>query len=205
MTKEQVLADLEYASSIAKEGANTPLLGGPIALMWGCLLIPTLILHGLTLFELIPMEKTNVGFFWMAYGIVGTILSIILGKQVECKTGAQSTLNKVGSALGISMGIMIFVYAITTVFTVVQNNLPIYMYNLIIVFAFGLMTIDLAVLARLSRLAYLRNAAIMAGAFMVITLLMFTQHHVYFVAAAGVLIAQIIPSLIEIKNERAHG
>jgi len=205
MTKEQILADLDYASALAKDGANTPLLGGPIALMWGCLLIPTLILHGLTLGELIPMAKTKVGFFWAIYGIIGTIFSIILGRKIEKKPGAQSTINKVGTALGISMGILIFVHAITMTFVVIQNDLPIYMFNLILAFAFGLMTIDLAVLAKISGFEYLRNAAIMAGVFMVLTLLMVTQNHVYFVAAAGVLVAQIIPSLIEIKNEHGHG
>lgn len=205
MTKEQILADLDYASSLAKDGANTPLLGGSIGVMWGCLLIPTLILHGLTLIEVIPMAPQNVGFFWMVYGILGTILSIILGKRIDQKPGAQSTLNKVGTALGISLGILIFTFAITTVFTVIKGGLPFYIYNLILVFAFGLMTLNYAVLAHLSGLNYLRLTAILAGSFMVISLLMVTQHHVYFVAAAGVLLTQIIPSVIELKNERGNG
>lgn len=205
MTKEQILADLDYASSLAKDGANTPLLGGSIGVMWGCLLIPTLILHGLTLIDFIPMATQNVGFFWMVYGILGTILSIVLGKRIDQKPGAQSTLNKVGTALGISLGILVFTFAITTVITVIKGGLPFYMYNLILVFAFGLMTLNHAVLAYLSGLNYLRLAAIFAGSFMVISLLMVTQHHVYFVAAAGVFLAQIIPSVIELKNERGNG
>jgi len=204
-TQNDALKDLEYIRTLAAEGANTPLLGGAIGLMWGILLTPTLLLHGLILIDVLPIEKSNVGFLWMAYGIVGTILSIILGKRIERRHGAQSTLNKTGSALGISLGIMIFVYAITTVFTVIQNGLPLYMYNFIIVFAFGLMTINSAVLTKLSGFPYLRNTAFMAGAFMVITLLMVTQNHVYFIAAIGILMTQVIPSFIEIKNERNHG
>ena len=38
MTKEQIIADLDYASAIARDGATTPLLGGPIGLMWGILI-----------------------------------------------------------------------------------------------------------------------------------------------------------------------
>ncbi|MDA8708800.1 hypothetical protein N9M10_05425 [Hellea sp.] len=68
MTKEQILADLDYASSIAKDGANTPLLGGPIGLMWGCLVVPTLIAHGAIMEGLINLPQDKIGFIWMAYG-----------------------------------------------------------------------------------------------------------------------------------------
>lgn len=205
MTKEQILANLDYASSIAKDGANTPLLGGPIALMWGCLVVPTLIIHGLILNGTIDIPINNVGFIWMVYGIIGAILSVMLGRRMSRKPGATSALNKVASGLGISLSILIFAFAITTAITVISQGLPLYLFNYIIVFAFALMTMNLAVLAHISRLPYLRNAAIMAGAFMVITLLMVTQNAVYFVAAGGVIATQIFPSLIEIRNERNNG
>jgi len=205
MTKEQILADLDYASALAKDGANTPLLGGPISLMWGCLLIPTLCIHGMTLEGMINLATNNIGFIWMIYGIIGAIFSIILGKKMEKKTGASSALNKVSTALGISLSILIFTFAITTLIAVIKNDLPTHMFNYIIVFAFGLLTLNHAVLANLSRLSYLRIAAIAAGAFMVITLLMATQSSVYFIAALGVLITQIIPGLIEIRNEAKNG
>ncbi|MDA8708801.1 hypothetical protein N9M10_05430 [Hellea sp.] len=124
---------------------------------------------------------------------------------MEKKPGSQSLLNKVGTALGISVSILIFTFAITTVVSAALNNLPPYVFNYILVFAFSLLTINYAVLAHLSRYTYLRIAAIIAGSFMTISLLIVTQNHVYFVAAAGVVLAQIIPSLIEIKGEQRNG
>ena len=49
MTKTEIIEDIAYARSIAEQGARTPLLGSSISLMWGLMVIPTLILHGLTL------------------------------------------------------------------------------------------------------------------------------------------------------------
>jgi len=205
MTKDQILADLDYASAIAKDGANTPLLGGPIALMWACLVIPTLIIHGLAVSGTIDIAQQNIGIIWMAYGVIGAVGSMILGKQMSRKAGATTLINRVASGLGISLSLLIFAFAITTAITVIRNDLPYYIYNYIIVFAFALMTMDYAALAHITRHRYLRYAALLAGAFMTITLLIITSSSVYFVAAAGVFFAQVIPSFIEIRNERANG
>ena len=37
MTREEMLADLAYARTLAEEGRHAPLLGGPYLLFWGAL------------------------------------------------------------------------------------------------------------------------------------------------------------------------
>jgi len=95
MTKEQILADLDYASALAKDGANTPLLGGSIGLMWGILL--TLILgyqYGI-LAEKINLPPESLAIAWIAYGIIGGVGSTILGRRIDRMPGASSINNRV--------------------------------------------------------------------------------------------------------------
>lgn len=204
MSRDDILRDLNFATQLAKDGRNTPLLGGPIGLMWGVLLFPTLIIHGLTLLGKTPIPIESVGLIWMVYGISGAILHAILGRQLRDKTGAGSTLNKIAGALGVSMGIIIFSFAIATVYAVLTLKLPVYTYNIIVVFAFGMGCINLSVLAAMTGKSYLRMAAIAAGIIMGVTMMMVTQTSVYFVAAIGVVLTQIIPNLLEMKAERAY-
>ena len=62
MTDPQTLIDdLDYAAQLARDGANTPMLGGPFFLLWSGLLIPTLLAHGLVLLGVIPLPVQMLG------------------------------------------------------------------------------------------------------------------------------------------------
>lgn len=201
MTKNEVIDDIAYARSIAEKGAKTPLLGSSISLMWGLMVVPTLILHGLTLIGKFPLSPQNIGLLWAIYGGIGTLGSIYLGRKIDKQPGAKSQINQVGEVLGISMGILMAAFAITTVFMVVTKGLPEFLYNMIIVFAFGLITISLAVLARLTGQTYMKLIAVLSGAITVISYILVQSPNIYFFAAFGVIITQIIPSLIGLKKE----
>lgn len=204
MKTSELIADLDYASAIAKDGANTPLLGGSIGLMWGILVIPTLVFHGLTMLGKTPVALEQIGLLWAAYGVIGTILNILLGRRIDRKSGSRSMINKIGAALGISMGIIIFSYAITTMYVTASQGLPVYTYSTIMVVAFALTCMNLAVLGHITGKTYLKVSAIIAGGFMALCMIMVTQIHVYFVAALGVLCVQVIPGLIEVSQEKRH-
>ena len=204
MTKTKVIEDIAYARSIAEQGARTPLLGSSISLMWGLMVIPTLILHGLTLMGKFPLSPQNIGVLWGVYGAIGTFGSIYLGRKIDKQPGAKSQINQVGEVLGIGMGILMATFAITTVFMVVSKGLPGFLYNMIIVFAFSLITLNLAVLARLTGHTYMKIVALCSGAITVITYMLVQSPNIYFFAAFGVIITQIIPSLIGLKKETAN-
>ncbi|WP_371396267.1 hypothetical protein [Fretibacter rubidus] len=204
MTKSDLIADLNYASAIAKDGAHGPLLGGSIGLMWGVLIIPTLIFHGLTMMGKTPIPLENIGLVWAAYGLIGGILNGILGRRVGRKAGAGSTLNKVSGAMGISMGVIIFSYAIATVYVTATQGLPIFTYATIMVLAFALGCMNFATLAKITGQRYLKIGALISGIFMVICMMNVTTISVYFIAAFGVLCTQVIPGIIEMNNERRH-
>ena len=204
MTKNDVIEDIAYVKSIAEKGAQTPLLGSSISLMWGLMVVPTLILHGLTLIGKFPLSPQNIGLLWAIYGALGTLGSIYLGRKIDKQPGAKSQINQVGEVLGISMGILMAAYAITTVFMVVTKGLPDFLYNMIIVFAFSLITINLAVLSRLTGQPYMKIIAVLSGAITVISYVLVQSPTIYFFAAFGVIITQIIPSLIGLKKETTN-
>ena len=201
MTKNEVLDDIAYARTIAEQGAKTPLLGGSISLMWGLMVVVTLTLHGLTLIEKLPLPPQHVGLLWMIYGLLGTAGSIYLGRKIDNQPGAKSHVNQVGEALAYSMGIMMVAYAITTVFMVVGKGMPVFLYNTIIVFAFALTTINLAVLARLTQQNYMKAATVLSGAATVMSYILVQSPYVYFFAALSIVFVQIIPSIIGLRNE----
>ena len=201
MTKNEILEDIAYARSIAEKGATTPLLGSSISLMWGILVVPTLIFHGLALLGKFPISSQNIGLIWAIYGVIGTLGSIYLGRKIDKQAGSTTQANQVGEALGVSMGLMLAAYAITTVIMVVIKDMPAFLFNMIIVFAFALITIHMAVLGHLTKLRYIRIAALAAGAATVISYFMVSSPNVYFFAAFGVVITQIIPSLVGLSKE----
>lgn len=204
MTKNNVIEDIAYVKSIAEKGARTPLLGSSISLMWGLMVVPTLILHGLTLIGKFPLSPQNIGLLWAGYGALGTMGSIYLGRKIDKQPGAKSQINQVGEVLGISMGILMAAYAITTVFMVVTKGLPEFLYNMIIVFAFAFITINLSVLSRLTGQTYMKIIAVLSGAITVISYILVQSPNIYFFAAFGVIITQIIPSLLGLKKERTN-
>ena len=201
MTKTEALENIAYARSLAEHGAKTPLLGSSISLMWGMLVIPTLIFHGLALLGKFPISSQNIGIIWAIYGIIGFLGSAYLGRKIDKQAGAKSHINQVGEALGVSLGILLAAYAITTVFVVVAKGMPEFLFNTIIVFAFGLVTMNHAVLAKITNQAYIRLAAILAGAMTVLSYIFVQSPTIYFLAAFGILVTQIIPSLIGLKKE----
>jgi len=95
MTKEQILSDLDFASSVARAGAATPLLGGPIGLMWGVLLTLIFLAQWAILSDRLAIEHQNIWLLWLAFVVLGGIGSTVLGRKIDEKPGANSVANRV--------------------------------------------------------------------------------------------------------------
>lgn len=200
MVDTALIKDIEAAVAIAREGRHTPLLGGQIGLMWTSLATLTLAAHGATYMGWLPIERPQVGFLWLAYGLVGTALSFILSRQIDQKAGANSVLNRAGAYLWTSAGIMIATVAITTVIAYAIGSIPDIGFNFIVPASFGFATVAYATLAGLSSLGYLRFAALASGASAAITLFLVANPMMYFVASGLLLISGVVPSIIELRR-----
>ena len=201
MTKEKIFDDLSYARKIAEDGADTPLLGGRIGLMWGILLVPTLLFTGLVNMGSIDFPKQSIGFVWMCFGIAGGIFTAVLGRSLEKKPGAHSLSNRIEQATWVGTTLLMFSFAIATAYAVVASGKPYWLYDVILALAFGTYIVNYYVLAQITRQ---KSHYIPMTIALALTIYMMTNlgnPHIYVVAAIGVVFTIVIPSFLSLRNE----
>ncbi|WP_026942343.1 hypothetical protein [Hellea balneolensis] len=196
MTKEQILADLDYASQLAKDGANTPLLGGPIGLMWGILLTLILGYQYLILAQKIDIPPQTLAIAWIAYGVIGGIGSTVLGRRIDRMPGANSVNNRVETYVWI-----MFVGAIITVvigsvlnMTLGQGNQTVW--NTVLVFAFAGQGMAYGIVAKLAKEKILHMASFASFVFSAVVFMLIHDPVIYLIGSIGAAITIIMPNLI---------
>lgn len=202
MTEADVLHDISYLKSVAEEGRNAPLLGGRIGLMWTGLLVPALMLHGLTAMGKGPLTIDSIGAMWMAYGVIGGVLSLVMVRTLKGQPGESSIANKVESLMWPVTAMLIFGYAIAIAFGHTVLDLPPIMFSGIMPLAFALSAVNLALLSRLTGQSYFTLCSVLAGVSMIACTLLLNRPELYFAAAGGVLLTGVLPNLLQIRTER---
>lgn len=202
MENETLLKDLENASRIAREGESAPLLGGPIGLMWAILTTVALMTHGAVLAGWIDIPISMAGLIWATQGILGVILTGILGRRISKKPGCHSFANRAAEGAWIAGIIMIATFAISLVVANFMGRTETVDFNFIAPAAFAISAVINGMLARLTGYGYLKFSAVMSGVATAVTLIMVRQPEMYFVAGALLILSGVIPSLIE--NRRAN-
>lgn len=201
MTKDQMLDDLKYAREIAEQGQFAPLLGGRIGLMWGCLLAPTLLIQGLILTGRLDVAPQFLGLVWMIFGIGGGLLTFILGRQIENKTGANSIGNRVEQAVWTGTTFMLMAIAFAVAYSVVVLGKDHSLFDVIMAIAFGSQAVSYYVIAKISGEKMLYFPMIIALALSAIVMTMIGNPNSYFIGAFGLIFTVIIPALTHLKNE----
>lgn len=202
MTNETLLQDLENASRIAREAEAAPLLGGSIGLMWTSLATVALMAHGAVLAGWINIPVSMTGLIWAAYGIVGIILSVIIGRGLASKPGSHSFANRAAEGAWQAGAIMIATFAITLTVAMTMGKIETVDFNFIPPAAFAISAVINGMLAKLTGYGYLKFGAVMSGVATAVTLIMVRQPEMYFVAGALLILSGVIPSFIE--NRRAN-
>lgn len=202
--KDTLMADLDFAAKLARDGASTPLLGGTFFVIWSGLLVPTLILHGLTVSRYLPFPPEYIGLIWFAFGICGSVLTIIFDRKNRNKSGATTFLNRLGRQAGWSVNLLIFSFVAATALRVLLSEADWSSFNMILPVAFGLQALQMSVLGHLSGKKYLMRAAYLAGIAMVCTLILNHRVEIYYVSAICILFSMMLPGILEIKAERQH-
>ena len=201
MTNRELMDNLDYASQIAKDGANTPLLGGRIGLMWGSLLVLTLLAHGLTSLALLPIPPSAIGFFWLTFGVLGGLLTWVLGRGIEDMPGAHSTTNRVEQATWSATTLMLFGMGISVAISVFYLGKPYWLFDIVLAAAFGTYIINYYVLAKVTGMKSLYMPMIIGFGMMVFTLIFVGQPFIYLAAAFGVLFTAVLPAWNNLRNE----
>lgn len=204
MSTDRAIANLEYLKSLAETGQRTPLLGGKFGLAWTLLLIPMLVVHGLSLGQVIGLPIENIGFLWLGFGLVGGVLMVVLRRTSPECGGAGSVGNQIERTIWPITALLIFAFAISVTLSTLFFGAPTILYNMIMPLAFGLNALNYGVLSRMTGETYLGAASWCAAAFMVATTVFIMRPEVYFIAALGVLLSGVIPSLLELRRETTH-
>lgn len=202
MTNQTLLQDLENASRIAREAEAAPLLGGSIGLMWASLATVALMAHGAVLAGWINIPVAMTGLIWATYGIIGTILSVVLGRGLASKPGCHSLANRAAEGAWQAGGIMIATFALSLVVGIMIGKTELVDFNYIPPAAFAITAVINGMLAKLTGYGYLKFGAVMSGVATAVTLIMVRQPEMYFVAGALLILSGVIPSFIE--NRRAN-
>ena len=207
MTKEQILDDLDYASTLAREGANTPLLGGPIGLMWGVLL--TLILgyqYGI-LTGKINLPPQSLAIAWILYGVIGGIGSTILGRKIDRMPGANSVNNRVENYVWLMFVGGIATVVIGSFLNMIFGQGDQTIWNTVLIFAFAGQGMAYGVVAKLAKEKILHLASFMSFTFSAIIFMLVHDPVIYLIGSVGAVITIVIPNLLlgaQAKSVKAY-
>lgn len=196
MTKDQILADLDYASQLAKDGANTPLLGGAIGLMWGILLTLILGYQYLILAQKIDLPPQTLAMAWIAYGVIGGIGSTILGRRIDRLPGANSVNNRVETYVWVMFVGAILTVAIGSILNMTLGQGDQTVWNTVLVFAFAGQGMAYGIVAKLAKEKILHMASFASFIISAVIFMLIHDPVIYLIGSIGAVITIIIPNII---------
>ena len=203
MTKTEILmADLEEASRIARTGEETPLVGGPIGLMWGVLITLVLGLHYMIINQTIAVPLYNLNFLWIAFAVLGGAGSTILGHQADKKPGAYSISNRVEQYVWVMFAAAMGSMAVGVILNLVLGNGSYTSWSFMLVAGFAGQGLAYGVVAKLTGHGWLHFAAFASFTMAAVTMSFYRQNLVYLIAAIGSAVTVILPSLLSMKAEK---
>ncbi|MGB3456038.1 MAG: hypothetical protein WBG08_08115 [Litorimonas sp.] len=196
MTNETLIKDLEAASAIARSAEASPLLGKPFSLMWGLLLTLVLGLQYTLLEQIITAPLYWIAVLWIAFGVIGGIGNVVIGRRQDAMAGSNSTGNKVENSVWIMFAAVMataFLAAIASIVLGLQDQT---VWGLIVVFGFLGQGLAYGTTTRIQSsgiVTFSGIAALIAGA---VALTVHDKTTVYLVGAIGSFVALVVPSLL---------
>lgn len=195
--------DIAFARSLAEEGAVSPSLSGRFAVMWGVLVTAALLTHWGVMAGHVPLPPEMIGLIWFVMGITGGIGGAVLGAGLKDKAGQSTAGNQAERAAWPVVAVTLFVIAIALMVSVVFRNQPTILFDMLIVMAFGFYAVMTSVSARLFREPrnYWRAGVSLAVA--TLSAVMIGAPVIYLIAAAGVVVTQVLPGIAALRAEPA--
>ena len=83
MTRDEMLADIAYARTLAEEGRHAPLIGGSYLILFGALLGICYVAQWGALTGALPIPGNMIGAIWMAYGVAAFVGMFALRRRVS--------------------------------------------------------------------------------------------------------------------------
>lgn len=196
MSNETLINDLEYASALAKEGENAPLVGGPIGLMWGILLTLTFFIQWGVLSGTFGVSQDKLIYLWLAFAIIGGAGSTILGRRVAQQPGANSTANRVEQYVWIMFSGMMATLFIGAVLNMLLSGGSYKLFDLILIVGFAGQGLAYGVVAKMSKITILHAASFAGFTASALCFAFYGDVTIYLIGAIATLFTIIAPSAL---------
>ncbi|MGB2155014.1 MAG: hypothetical protein ACPHVT_06030 [Porticoccaceae bacterium] len=204
MSNDQTIDDLNYAAALAKSGNETPLMGGPIGLMWGVLISATLFSHWAIINGVVDIEPQYLWALWFGFAAVGGIGSGILGRRLEAREGANSMANQIEQALWIRFALMGGSLWLGIVVSLLMGLGSVALFDLVPIILLAGQGLVYGVIAKFSNHQWLNYASGASYLSVLIAFSAYGQPHFYLVVAAAALVTVVLPSLKTMQNDHAN-
>ena len=199
-----IAGDIEYMRALAEGGVRAPLLGGRFSLMWGVLVTLAALIEWLILSNRISWGADKIGLLWLVIGIIGGVLSFILGRSLRGKPGFGSVGNRTSQAVWRAGGIAIFVYVMSIVAGAVSGKANAGDFDTIMPMAFCIYGTAYFTTGSLSGNGAMKIIAMLAFAGSLMTGALMHQPVAYLVASIFVVLTAVIPGLMLMRAEPAQ-
>ena len=202
--KDTLIADLDYATQLARAGENAPLVGGPIGLMWGILITLTFFIQWGVLSETFGWPPNSLMFLWIGFAVIGGLGSMILGRKVSQKTGAHSIANRVESyvwTMFSGLGATLFIGVVLNM--IFSNGSP-KLFDMILITLFAGQGLAYGVVAKMTGLRILHIASFLGFTASAVCFIFYGTPELYLIGAVATLFTVVMPSLVLLKKEEAQ-
>jgi hypothetical protein len=196
------MADLEEASRIAKTGEDTPLVGGPIGLMWGILIASCLAIHYMIISQTLPLPLSSLNFLWIGFAILGGAGVAFLSPKIDKKPGANSLANKVEQYVWIMFASAMASLAVGVILNLLLGQASYEIWDFILAAGFAGQGIAYGVIAKMTKRGWLHYAAFASFTMTAVTMSFYGQSVIYLIAAIASVFTIIIPSWLSMKAAR---
>ncbi len=200
MTNETILKDLEYASNLAKEGENAPLVGGPIGLLWGILLTLVFFVQWGVLSGTFGIAEQNLIFAWIAFAVIGGVGSTLLGRRINKKPGANSAANRVEQYVWVMFSGMMGTLFLGIILNMIFGEGTYQLFDLVMIVGFAGQGLAYGVVAKMSKINLLHIASFLGFTASAICFAFFGTVEVYLIGAIATLFTIIMPSVLLMKK-----
>lgn len=201
MTREEMLADLAYARTLAEEGRHAPLLGGAHLTFWGALNAAAFTVQWAILEGWLPMAGgAAFAALWLSYGVTAVIGSFWLSQRSRTKPGQTAIGARAERALWTGAAMALLAIAIGSVARMMitgDTTAP----NAIFGPAFAIYGAALIGTASLSEQAWMRRFGLTSVAISLVLCLFANENWAYLLAAAGSLTVLAWPGIVLLKRE----
>lgn len=198
MTRDELLQDVAYARSLAEEGRQAPLIGGPWLVMFG---IITPLAYAAQYAALTgAMPRNYIGYIWLAFGAAALVGALLLRGRMRAMPGNSSVSNRADRAVwqGVAWAIIFVVVG------AIARGINFGDYaatNAIMAVGFGLYGVALYSTASISGHMWMRIFAWLSWSVSATLWLFFGENWSYLVAAAGGVLVLLVPGLIMMRHE----